>query len=130
MKTATTELLPNGNLHVSVPLSVKPCGNGKQIIVPGEENADHGRRAFLLALARGRRWQQLIDDGKVENIKALAAAIGRDLSYVARIIRLSLLAPEIIEKVIAGDYFAGLSASLARRAIPDLWSEQVEQLTK
>jgi len=130
MKTVTAELLPNGNLHVSVPLSVKQTGGVTRIIVPGEEAADPGRQAFLLAVARGRRWQQLIDAGKVENIKALAALIGRDFSYVARIIRLSMLAPEIIEKVIAGDYFAGLSASLARRAIPDLWSEQVEQLMK
>lgn len=130
MRTVTTELLPNGNLLVSVPLNLKPKGNGKQVIVPGEENRDPGRQAFLLAVARGRRWQQLIDAGKVENIKTLATVIGRDISYVARIIRLTMLAPEIIEQVIAGDYFAGLSVSRARKSIPDLWSEQVEQLMK
>jgi len=80
MKTVTAELLPNGNLHVSVPLSVKQTGGVTRIIVPGEEAADPGRQAFLLAVARGRRWQQLIDEGKVENIKALAALIGRDFS--------------------------------------------------
>ena len=130
MKTVTTELLPNGNLHVSVPLSVKQRGNGKQIIVPGEDAADPGRQAFLLAVARGRRWQQLIDEGRVDNIKTLAAAIGRDISYVARIIRLSMLAPEIIGRVIDGGYFTGMSVDLARRSIPDLWSEQIEQLIK
>ena len=130
MKTVTAELLPNGNLQVSVPLSVKQRGGGKQIIVPGEEAADPGRQAFLLAVARGRRWQQVIDEGKVENIKALAALIGRDFSYVARIIRLSMLAPEIIAGAIAGEDFAGLSVDLARRAIPDLWSDQKELLTR
>jgi len=130
MRTVTTELLPNGNLHVSVPLNLKHKGNGKQVIVPGEDAADPGRQAFLLAVARGRRWQQLIDEGKVESIKALAASVGRDISYIARIIRLSMLAPEIIEKVIAGDYFAGLSASRARRMIPSIWSEQIKLLTK
>ena len=130
MKTVTAELLPNGNLHVSVPLSVKQTGGVTRIIVPGEEAADPGRQAFLLAVARGRRWQQLIDAGKVENIKALAAVIGRDFSYVARIIRLSLLAPEIIGRVIDGGYFTGMSVDLARRSIPDLWSEQIEQLIK
>ena len=130
MKTVTAELLPNGNLQVSVPLSVKQRGGGKQIIVPGEEAADPGRQAFLLAVARGRRWQQLIDAGKVENIKALAALIGRDFSYVARIIRLSMLAPEIIGRVIDGECINGLSVALARRTIPDLWSEQKELLTQ
>ena len=102
MKTVTAELLPNGNLHVSVPLSVKQTGGVTRIIVPGEESADPSRHAFLLAVARGRRWQQFIDAGKVENIKALAAVIGRDFSYVARIIRLSMLAPGIIGRVIDG----------------------------
>ena len=130
MKTVTTDLLPNGNLHVSVPLCLKQHGNGKKVIVPGADAVDPGRQAFLLAVARGRRWQRLIDEGKVENVKTLAATIGRDVSYVARIIRLSLLAPEIIARVIDGEDLPGLSVDLARRAIPDLWSEQMKLLTK
>ncbi len=130
MKTVTAELLPNGNLLVSVPLKVKQNGNGTRIIAPGEEDTDRGRRAFLLAVARGRRWQQLIDEGKVESIKALATLVGRDASYVARITRLSLVAPEIIERVIDGECIDGLSVGLARRPIPELWSEQVELLTQ
>ena len=130
MKTVTTDLLPNGNLQVSVPICLKQHGNGKKVIVPGADSADPSRQAFLLAVARGRRWQKLIDEGKGENVKALAAAIGRDISYVARIIRLSVLAPDIIAGAIAGEDFAGLSVDLARRAIPDLWSDQKELLTR
>ena len=111
-------------------MSVKQRGGGTRIIVPGEEAADPGRHAFLLAVARGRRWQQFIDEGKVENIKALAAVIGRDFSYVARVIRLSMLAPEIIGRVINGECINGLSVALARKTIPDLWSEQKELLTQ
>ena len=130
MKTVTAELLPNGNLLVSVPLQVKQNGNGTRIIAPEEEDTDRSRQAFLLAVARGRRWQQLIDEGKVESIKALATLVGRDASYVARITRLSLVAPEIIERVIDGECIDGLSVGLARRPIPVLWSEQVELLTQ
>ena len=130
MKTVTTDLLPNGNLQVSVPICLKQHGNGKRVIVPGADAVDPSRQAFLLAVARGRRWQKLIDEGNVENVKALAAAIGRDISYVARIIRLSVLAPDIIAGAIAGEDFAGLSVDLARRAIPDLWSDQKELLTR
>lgn len=130
MKTVTTDLLPNGNLQVSVPICLKQHGNGKRVIVPGADAVDPSRQAFLLAVARGRRWQKLIDEGNVENVKALAAAIGRDISYVARIIRLAMLAPDIIAGAIAGEDFAGLSVNLARRAIPDLWSEQKELLAR
>ncbi|MDD4539573.1 MAG: hypothetical protein PHT80_11210 [Lentisphaeria bacterium] len=130
MKTVTTDLLPNGNLQVSVPICLKQHGNGKRVIVPGADAVDPSRQAFLLAVARGRRWQKLIDEGNVENVKALAAAIGRDISYVARIIRLAMLAPDIIAGAIAGEDFAGLSVNLARRAIPALWSEQKELLTQ
>ena len=130
MKTVTTDLLPNGNLQVSVPICLKQHGNGKRVIVPGADAVDPSRQAFLLAVARGRRWQKLIDEGNVENVKALAAAIGRDISYVARIIRLAMLAPDIIAGAIAGEDFAGLSVDLARRAIPDLWSDQKELLTR
>jgi len=130
MKTVTTDLLPNGNLQVSVPICLKQHGNGKKVIVPGADAVDPSRQAFLLAVARGRRWQRLIDEGKVENVKTLAAAIGRDISYVARIIRLAMLAPDIIAGAIAGEDFAGLSVDLARRAIPDLWSDQKELLTR
>ena len=130
MKTVTTDLLPNGNLQVSVPICLKQHGNGKRVIVPGADAVDPSRQAFLLAVARGRRWQKLIDEGNVENVKALAAAIGRDISYVARIIRLAMLAPDIIAGAIAGEDFAGLSVDLARRAIPALWSEQKELLAR
>jgi hypothetical protein len=130
MKTVTTDLLPNGNLQVSVPICLKQHGNGKRVIVPGADAVDPSRQAFLLAVARGCRWQKLIDEGNVENVKALAAAIGRDISYVARIIRLTMLAPDIIAGAIAGEDSAGLSVNLARRAIPDLWSEQKELLAR
>ena len=51
-------------------------------------------------------------------------------SYVARVIRLSMLAPEIIGRVINGECINGLSVALARKTIPDLWSEQKELLTQ
>ena len=60
--------------------------------------------------------------------RAIAARIGREPSYVARLIRLSMLAPSIIESVIRGEYPASLSVNSTRKAIPDLWKDQVTEL--
>jgi len=44
----------------------------------------------------------LIDEGKYSNVHELARAIGKDDAYVSRIIRFTLLAPDIIHAVLAG----------------------------
>ena len=60
------------------------------------------RTAFLMAVARGRKWQRDIDEGKVRDIKELTEILSLDQSYVSRILRLSHLAPPLIERVING----------------------------
>lgn len=132
MKVTKTERLGNGMLLVTVPVTFKwrNTGNGPVIINPDSSIVDLRRETILTAVARGRRWVQLLDDGSVESIRAIAAKIGREPSYVARLIRLSLLAASIIESVIRGDYPANLSVNSPRRAVPDLWKDQVTELMK
>lgn len=129
MNVLKTERLGNGNLLVTVPVTFKwrNVGNGRVIINPNGALVDQRREAILLAVARGRRWIQLLDEGSVGSIREIAAKIGREASYVARVIRLSLLAPIIIESVIKGEYPDGFSTNSARKALPELWKDQIEQ---
>ena len=53
-------------------------------------------------LARAFRWQALIDSGTYRNTVELAVAIGKDPAFVARMIRLTSLAPEIVYAIPAG----------------------------
>lgn len=127
MKTKT-EMLENGNLKVTVPIDLRVRNGGKTLAVDGEAPEDTGRKAFLLAVARGRAWQRLVDEGRVRDIHALAKAIGRDHSYVSRIMRLATLAPAVIERVIASqELLPGLNASRARKSVPLLWKEQLRE---
>ncbi len=122
---AKTEMLENGNLLVTIPMDLKNRGNGKTIAFDGEDADDAGRKAFLMAVARGRRWQRLVDEGKVHDIRELAQAIGRDNSYVSRIMRLATLSPRIIEAIVDGaEMPPTLNVARARKAIPLLWEEQ------
>ena len=129
MKVTKTERLGNGNLLVTVPVTFKwrNTGNGRVIINPDSSIVDLRRRQSSPPGA----WAalvQLLDDGSVESIRAIAAKIGREPeltwhgSYACR------CSPSIIESVIRGDYPADLSVNSTRSAVPDLWKDQVTEL--
>ena len=81
MDTITTRILENGNLEITIPIALRSLRGRKRVVAPDAE-AD-GHDAILTALARGLRWQRLIDEGKFANIKELATAIGKDPSQIA-----------------------------------------------
>jgi hypothetical protein len=53
---------------------------------------------LIRALARAHRWERLLDDGKYRS----AEAEGVTRSYVNRLLRLTLLAPDIVEAILEG----------------------------
>jgi hypothetical protein len=57
---------------------------------------------IIEAVARAFHWQQLIDAGQFESGSAIAKAEGLHHSTVNELLRLTLLAPEIIERLLAG----------------------------
>lgn len=57
----------------------------------------------LVALARAWQWQQWMREGRYSTVTHLAAAVGFEASYVARLLRLSLLAPWIVEAIVHGE---------------------------
>jgi len=83
-----------------------------------------GTEPFVVALARAFRWQQYIDDGKFKNITELAKNIGLDEACVARTLRLRLLSPTIIHRIIKGDIPQRLNMTALRGPLPDIWEEQ------
>jgi hypothetical protein len=56
----------------------------------------------------------------------LAHSKGVDRSYAGRLLKLTSLAPEIVEAVLAGQERVGLSLRQLRRGIPLAWEEQRE----
>ena len=83
----------------------------------------------------------MIDEGKFSNIKDLAATVGVDSGHISRTIRLTLLSPKIIHKLLSGELdlswihklLSGeldLSLDSCRRSLPDSWAEQEKVLLK
>lgn len=131
MNAIRTERLENGNLLVSIPITIQFTSNGKTVQGSGAPADDSMREAILQALARGRRWQQLLDDGTVGSVREIAQRVGRDESYVARLIRMTALSPRIIREVIAGRLTPQLSISkFTKLDLPEEWEEQEKLFLK
>jgi hypothetical protein len=118
----------NQLLVIDIPMQMKKRGGRRCIIVPERlQTADTKHdysESLALAITRAHRWKELIDSGKFASISELAQAIGMDASYAARIYRLTLLAPDIIEAILDGNEPEGLSMRILSQPIPLDWHEQ------
>ena len=79
---------------------------------------------LLKALARAFRWQKLLDNGTYSTIKEIAAKEKIDSSYVGDMLRLTLLAPDIIEMILDGRQPPTLQFEALRKSLPIVWDEQ------
>lgn len=118
----------NGAVRIRVPMQLKRRGGRKQVIVP--EGLDQRPspvprlgNPLAIAVARALRWQELLEDGTYPSMYALAEKLGVDNRYVARLLDLTLLAPDIIETILNGTEPDGLSLEKLFRA-PMGWGEQ------
>jgi hypothetical protein len=84
--------------------------------------------ALVKALARAFRWQRLLDEGVHATLAELAAAERVSPSHVSRVLRLTLLAPEIVEAVLDGRQPEGLRLENLLGGFPVEWSAQARHI--
>jgi hypothetical protein len=78
---------------------------------------------LVKALARAWRWQRMLESSEYGSLGELAYAERINRSYVSRVLRLMLLAPEIVERILDGRGAPGLPQLLK----PFPWEKQKEQ---
>ena len=78
----------------------------------------------LRALGRTWRWHRRLEAGRYPSIKALARAEGVHHAYVAKLLRLTLLAPDVLEAVLDGRLPKGVRLEDLVRPLPGKWAEQ------
>jgi hypothetical protein len=114
-----------------VPFSIRKRGGRKLIVVPaGVEAAPaprHIDNAMVKALARAFRWRKLLETGAYGTIEELAAAEKINPSYVSRVLRLTLLSPNIVEVIVEGRQ-AELSLAHLMQPFPSTWAEQIASI--
>ena len=83
---------------------------------------------LVKALARAHRWQRMLDEGVYASVSEIGDAENISKSYVSRILRLALLAPDIVEGIVAGDRDQAPLLESLRESLPDAWMEQRRML--
>jgi hypothetical protein len=99
--------LEGSTLVVRIPMRLgQQCGR-KRILAPDGGELTPPTKAqpdgvLVKALARAWRWQKLLDRGVYSSVTEIAETEKISKSYVSRILRLSLLAPDIVEAILGG----------------------------
>ena len=78
--------------------------------------------ALMRALGLAHHWQRLLDEERVADVAEIAKAEGMDVTQVRRVMRLTLLAPEVVERL-AGTPDIVLE-KVMRRPWPPSWENQ------
>ncbi len=131
MSPSTIDVTTDGQtMTIRVPLTLRRIGGRKRVISPPGATAWAPPRTeinspLLHALVRAFHWQSLLEAGDYGSVNELAKAHGKNASYVAAILRLNLLAPDIVEAVLDGRQSAALQLQpLMRNGMPLMWEEQ------
>ena len=119
-------VLQNGNVLVSIPIHLHESAGRKKIITDKKKfRADDC--PIALNIARGFYWQEMVDSGKVANMRELARIMNVNESYIGRTVRLTMLAPEIIHRAIRGTLPPDISLAKLYK-LPDRWDEQLKEI--
>ncbi len=127
--SATAAPGADGAVTVRIPLTFRKRGGRKVFISPDGALAvallsTRIDNALIKALARAFRWRKLLEAGTFSTVEELAAAEKINASYVSRILRLTLLAPEIVEAILDGRQPAGMTLAALMKGMPAIWRDQ------
>ena len=115
-----------GDTSISLRFAIRKRGGWTLVISSdGTESTPTPRSrvdsVLLNALARGFRWRKLLDTGDFTTIEEIAKAESINPSYVSRVLRMTLLAPEIVEAVLVGQQPERLTMARAMKPFRVEW---------
>ena len=121
----------NDSITIHVPMTFRKRGGRKQVITPEGASSWAPARArvdstIIKAVARAFRWRRLLETGVYATVEEIAAAEKINPSYVSRVLRLTLLAPAIVEAILDGRQPPELTLAMLMKPFPVGWREQLE----
>lgn len=116
-------------ISIEIPMTFKKRGGRKVIVMP---DGSHGHpiptatidNTMIKAIARAFRWQKLLENGTYSCIDDIAKAERICASFVGKVFRLSLLAPDIIEMILEGNQKVELTLKDLMVPFPMEWMRQ------
>ena len=121
-------------VRVEVALAFKRRGGRKRVVAPAGAPVwaplpSRVDGTLVKALARAHRWQGLLESGAYGTIEELARAERINPSYLARVLRLTLLAPDIVEAILGGRHDQErITLEGLMRPFPVEWAAQAAAL--
>ena len=117
---------------VRVPLAIRKRGGRKVVVSPDgsvlptapRHVATNADPSLLKALGRAFRWKRMLEDGTFASVSDIARVEKIDRGYAGSVLRLTLLAPDLIEAILEGR--AGQEVTLPRlvEPWPIIWQNQ------
>ncbi|MEI6160909.1 MAG: hypothetical protein WCP77_13810 [Roseococcus sp.] len=80
--------------------------------------------ALVKALARVFRYQRMLNEGRYASITEMAAAEKIERGYLGSLLRLTLLAPDIVEAILDGRQPEGITLPRLMDPFPVEWERQ------
>ena len=124
--------VPAATMTVRVPMSFKRRRGRKRIVAPDGTELEPAsspptgeiHSALVKAIARAYRWQRMLESGDFATLRELAKAERLDAAYVSRVLRLTLLAPELVEAAVNGSQTVALDLMKLTSPFSPDWQEQ------
>ena len=114
-------------MRVFIPLSIRKR-NGRPKIVPPADVVPYTGGVdphALKAIAKAWSWRRKLETGEAATIQDIADAEGISDRYVGRMLRLSYLAPAVLDKLLIGRVPPSVSIKDLAQAAELPWIEQV-----
>jgi hypothetical protein len=127
-RTSKMELKPDGAIKIRVPWKPQQRDR-KTVIYPNGITPPNGApkivdNTILKALGRAFRWQRMLESGEYGSLTELAKAEKINLSYFGRVLRLTLLAPDIVEALLNGSAADELTLEELLQPFSPKWNDQ------
>jgi hypothetical protein len=126
MTVTSTHRADPDTISIRIPFRLAKRGGRKEMQLP--EDAPRQQQTdgtVIKALARAFRWKQMLETGEYASIAELAEREGIASSYMTRLLRLTLLAPEVVERTLAGGQPPEVTMASALEPFPVAWRLQV-----
>jgi hypothetical protein len=122
--TRATTIPETITLHV--PFRVVKRGGRKEMVLPPGASTQRARvdNPLVKALARAFRWKRMLDAGEFATIAELARREGIAAPFLTRTMRLSQLAPDLVESILEGRQPRSLTLEVLRNPLSSDWAEQ------
>jgi len=118
------------SITVRVPLAIRHRPGRKTIVTPMTDGVTpvttRADPALVKALARAFRYQRMLDEGRYASISEMAEAERIERGYLGSLLRLTLLAPDLVANAIDGRHMPSVALAALLEPFPLCWRDQSE----